>query len=176
MKKGFRGKFLRWFRIWCQNWCFCFFKWYKRRKRWILSKIKHLEMMHIILLPPLPNVKTWSLTLDSEKAWKFIPKNLLHTSVHCCFRPKQLLFVKISENTIRRKMTYFHRVPDHKRHFWRWIRVQRKNLPQNSYSIRLLSLFSGDTATLENFEISKSRGLVILTTGLTRGRFSSRIR
>ena len=28
-----------------------------------------------------------------------------------------------------------------------------------------LSLFSGDTATSENFEISKSRGLVILTTG-----------
>ena len=140
MKKGFRGSFLLWFRIWCQNWCFCSFKWYKRRKRWILSKIKHLEMMHIILLSPLPNVKTWSLTLDSEKAWKFIPKNLLHTSVYCCFRPKQLLFVKISEITIRGKMTYFHRfhrVPEHKRHFWRRIRVQRKNLPRNPFSIRL---------------------------------------
>ena len=52
---------------------------------------------------------------------------------------QQLLFVKISEITIRRKMTYLHRfyrVPGHKRHFWRRIRVQRKNLPQNPFSIR----------------------------------------
>ena len=94
MKKGFRGKFLRWFRIWCQNWCFCFFKWYKRRKRWILSKIKNLEMMHILLLSPIPNVKTWreGLTLDSEEAWKFIPKNLLREPFQLCFSPIWCLF------------------------------------------------------------------------------------
>ena len=161
MKKGFRGKFLRWFRIWYQNWCFRSFEWYKRRKRWILSKIKHLNMMHVILLSPLPKVKTWILTLDSEKAWKFTPKNFLHASVYCCFRPKQLLFVKISEIRICGKMTCFYRfhyVLSHKFDFWRRIRFQRKNLTRNSYSIRLFIVVFECRRFIHNFEGSKKRG------------------
>ena len=67
--------------------------------------------MHIILISPLPHVKTWILTQDSEKAWKFTSKNLLHTSVYRCFRPQQLLFAKISKIRICGKMTCFYRFP-----------------------------------------------------------------
>ena len=122
-------------------------------KKWIKAfKIQKNEFQVLSFKTPLKftflnkitrnsSLRSPRLTLDSKEAWKFIPKNLLHTSVYFCFRPKQLLFVKISEITIRRKMTYFHRfhrVPEHKRHFWRRIRVQRKNLPRNPYSIRLV--------------------------------------
>ena len=170
MNKVFRGEFLRWIRIWYQNWRFRSFKWYKRRKRLILSKIKHLKMMHIILLSPLPKVETLILTPDSEKAWKFTSKNLLHTSVYCCFQLKRLQCVKtlnfgfFEKWPVSTVSTVFKpKIPKSDTGFGSSVKIH----PRIRTPYAFLSLFSGDTATSENFEISKSRGLVILTTGLT---------
>ena len=48
--------------------------------------------------------------------------------------------------------------------------ISVKIYPRIRTPYAFLSLFSGDTATLENVEISKSRGLAILTTSLSGKR------
>ena len=102
------------------------------------------------------------------KSVKIYPENLLHASVYCCLGLN----------------SYFSSKSVKSRFVGKWPIFTVSTVFQNTnvisdagfvFSVKIypgirtpyafLSLFSGGTATSENFEISKSRGLVILTTG-----------
>ena len=104
--------------------------------------------------------KTAFLTPDSESAWKFTLKNLLHTSFYDCFRLKRLPCVINTEFRILWKMTCFCRF-DHvwtkNPRIWHRIRDQHKNLPRNPYSIRLFIVVFSWHSYMRNIKLFKIR-------------------
>ena len=100
------------------------------------------------------------LTADLKSAWKFTPKNLLHTSIYDCFRLKRLPCVINTEFQILWKMTCFYRfnhVWTENPRIWHRIRNQRENLPRNPYSIRLYIVVFSWHSYMRNIKLFKIR-------------------
>ena len=113
--------------------------------------------------------QTAFLTPDSESAWKFTSKNLLHTSVYCCFRLKRLQCVKtlnfgfFEKWPVSTVSTVFKpKIPKSDTGF----EISVKIYPEIRSLYAVLTLFSGVTATCENSKFEKSGGLAFLTTSL----------
>ena len=160
MKIVFRGKFSRWLRIRCQKRYFRSQTNYRRRKRWSSFGIKHSKMIHFLLLSPLSSSKAWVLAPDSKSAWKITPENLLYESFMSRFRLEQFKFVKITDFRISWKMVYFcrfNRIRTENIQISHRIRDQRKNLPQNPFSIRRFIVVFRCYSYLRKFELSKIR-------------------
>ena len=103
-------------------------------------------MTHFILLSSFSRTKTWILAPYSDSAWKFTSKYLFQTSFYCCYRLKQLRFVKITEIRLPEKITCFYcfqPILKRKCQFWCRIRNQRGNLPRKSFFIRHFNVDSG---------------------------------
>ena len=87
IKKGFRGKFLRWIRIWYQKSCFRSWKRYKRWKRWISSQINNLKMSRSSAGPfstglfPTGSFSAGSFSTGPFSARSFCFKTLFYTPI-----------------------------------------------------------------------------------------------
>ena len=151
-------------------------------KRWYQCTIHHFQVFDwewTLAFPPEPTwlrTKTAFLTPDSESAWKFTLKNLLHTSVYCCFRLKRLQCVKTLNFGFFEKWPVSTVSTVFKPKILKsdtGFEISVKIYPGIRTLYAFISLFSGGAATFTNLHNPKTSCLAFLTTchGKTGGSY-----